>query len=423
MTLNKIRIDNQGLLIQDGRGFIHRIFLNEEKIELICRDKSLLLKEMESNGIKVDSFQKEGFSRVIIDEDLTDYGFLNKPLRIYYGIEPRCNLSCNFCGPRDFRDRYTIATKEMETFILEEIASSGTFQVQLTGGEIGIRDIDLINTVKKISDLGLAVILSTNGVWRCPENQDEIFRALYDCGNVIQTKISIDGLPEFHDSIRGKGSYDAAVRTLSLLDQWDLHPRISATIFRESCNKESLNHLANLAKVFNAGLQPIPLRPAGRKAKDLTDRMPTREQLANYTEYATQLRKKEKIKLSFNFDIYENNKSVPIFDNQSPSSCGAPLWGVHVTHTGDVYPCGFSQDIDEGKTFLAGTISKPEDLLRIWRESNLLKQIRSAGKSDECNSCSHYSRGCWGGCWVMSWISKGKINSLDPYCILEASDD
>ena len=41
--------------------------------------------------------------------------------------------------------------------------------------------------------MGLAVILSTNGVWNCIDQKEEFIKKLAECGNIIQSKISIEG--------------------------------------------------------------------------------------------------------------------------------------------------------------------------------------------------------------------------------------
>ena len=50
---------------------------------------------------------------------------------------------------------------------------------------------------------------------------------------------------------------------------------------------EQLEHLVGLAKKYNAGFQPIPMRPIG-KGDDIAKEVPTKEQLAEYTKLATQ---------------------------------------------------------------------------------------------------------------------------------------
>jgi radical SAM protein with 4Fe4S-binding SPASM domain len=304
-------------------------------------------------------------------------------------------------------------------YLLDQIAAAGTFQVQLTGGEIGIRGLDLIPILEKTAELGLAVLFSTNGVWNCIDKKDEFLTELARFNNIIQSKISIEGTPEFHDSVRGEGTYAAAVETLAKLSQAGLNPRISTTIFAESCNSRQLRHLTSLAKTYRAGFQPIPMRPVGR-AKSLTLRPPTTEQLAEYTKELTEVRAAERQPISFNFDIIHPTHNVPVFDVHHSASCGASLWGVHITHRGEVYPCGFAQEINSGVTFLSGQVTQEVSLLDIWLNSQPLASVRDAGKSEKCQTCGHYGQGCWGGCWVMGWHATGAVNGMDGYCFVDS---
>lgn len=408
--IRKIRLDTQGILTQDSKGKMKRTSLSEEERELF------------KNSSKINSILKKynlfGLEDVPvkISEEITNG--LSKPLRIYYGIEPRCELNCTHCGPRDFHEGNTPSTKENENYLINHIAESGAFQLQLTGGEIGVRGKDLLNTLDITKDLDLAVILSTNGVWRCINEKDEFIKNLASYNNIIQTKISIEGKKEFHDIVRkdkaGNGTYDESVRTLKSLTKHGIPVRINATIFKSSCNKKNLDHLVGLAQKYGANLQPIPLRCTGR-ASNMYEEVPTKEGLREYTKYATKLRKETGVPISFNFDIFDSKAQVPLYDTQRSSACPAGLIGAHITHTGEVYPCGFSIEIENGR-FRAGKISEKTSLVDIWQNSDVFNEIRNAGKSEYCNSCGDYNKGCWGGCWVEGYLATGRVNGLDPHC-------
>jgi radical SAM protein with 4Fe4S-binding SPASM domain len=416
-NIKRIRLDSQGLITQDQKGRMKRIALGINEIDSIRDDRESGLRSLAKKYNELKMFFTGNIldARVYIADEETDC--LSRPLRVYYGIEPRCNLACKFCGPRDFHDEFKPASEEIENFLLQEIMDAGTFQIQLTGGEIGIRGYDLLDVIEKTKKLSLAVILSTNGIWRCIDRKEEFLERLSSYDNIIQTKISVEGTPEFHESVRGKGTYKEAIDTLAKLSKYRLNPRINTTIFRSSCNKKELEHLVALAQKYSASFQPIVLRPTG-KATELYEEIPTREQVSEYTKCATKLRKETGVPISFNFDIFDEHSQVPIYDLHRPVSCPAGSWGLHITHTGEVYPCGFSIEIPD-KRFLAGTVSKETSLLEIWLNSEVLRELRYAGKSDKCNSCRDYSKGCWGGCWVDAYISTGKLDGLDPHCLKE----
>jgi radical SAM protein with 4Fe4S-binding SPASM domain len=340
---------------------------------------------------------------------------LSGPLRCYLGIEPGCNLRCVFCGPRDLHSPPKRATAEFEHFLIQEIDNSGAFQVQLTGGEICLRGWNLLETFDELAARNLGILVSTNGVWDHIKNPKEFAREITNYP-IVQMKVSVEGDEGLHDRMRGKGTYQQAVRTLHLLIDLGLPVRINTTIFKSSCNEKQLRHLARLAKETGAALQAIPIRLAGR-ASSLVEEMPSARQLAAYTRLATQLRQEYSIKMTFNFDIYDGTGQVPILDPDRPISCAAGLWGLHITHTGEIYPCGFAIEMGN-RRFLAGKISTNTPLLKVWRESDIFREWRLAGKSAQCRRCEHYQRGCWGGCCVSAWTTAGQLAGMDPYCPL-----
>lgn len=394
MNLNRIRIDSQGLIIQDKKGSLSRIGLSEKEISGAMQAPEREIRNLaEKHELLKPLFRSDGSfdARIDVIPDNTD--FLSRPLRIYYGIEPRCNLKCTFCGPRDFHEGVKPVNKEFEDFLLHEFFDIGVFQIQLTGGEIGLRGYDLLNTVEKTKELGFGIILSTNGMWKHIENKERFIEKLSRYDNIIQIKVSIEGPPEYHEAKRRGGSFNETIDTLEKLVKYQLNPRINATIFKSSCNRQHLTYLAELAKRYGVGLMTVPLRVFG-KASDQVAELPPRDLLRDYTIYATELRGSMGVNISFNFDIIDGKNKIPIFDLRRAPSCGAPLMGPHITHTGETYPCGFLQEVPN---FMMGKVERKGDLLDIWQNSKILNYIRDAGKSKECQSCNLYGKQCWGG--------------------------
>jgi MoaA/NifB/PqqE/SkfB family radical SAM enzyme len=200
---------------------------------------------------------------------------LSRLLRIYYNIEPGCNLNCPFCGPRDLHGLTEKASRAWEEFLLDQIARAGAFQVQLTGGEIFIRERKLFAALERTGNLGLATLLGTNGVWTHIADRESFLRELAEFDHIIEVKVSIDGTREFHDLVRGAGTYDEAVRTLFDLARFGFNTRINTTIFKESCTVEQIEHVARLARDANAALQAIPERSCGRAEGKTAYELPT----------------------------------------------------------------------------------------------------------------------------------------------------
>jgi AdoMet-dependent heme synthase len=416
MNLKRIRLDAYGLILQRQNGDLLRIPLPREQFNLVENQPESGLRTLSATVPALAEFLVGGKVDASLDLDSRPFPGLRKPLRIYYGIEPRCDLQCAYCGPRELSKTREVRFSVTEDFLLQQIAGAGTFQLQLTGGEIMVRGESLLDTVMKAKDHGLAVILATNGVWKCVEDRARLLRGLAEAGNVIQTKVSIEGTPATHDRLRGLGTYEQTVRTLADLANHGLNPRINTTIFKSTCTSEDLEHVVALAAKYRTGLQAIPVRPVGR-ASALADEMPEPRQLTPYLQRAAELRQQTGVAISFNFDIFVGSSRVAVFDLFHPVSCGAPLIGFHLTHTGEVYPCGFAQSLPDRDLMCAGVVSESTSLLSIWQKSPVLERIRSAGKSLECRECRHYGSDCWGGCWVVSHALAGDLAAKDPYCI------
>ncbi len=424
--LRRIRIDNYGIITQSQRGAMQRTFMQRPQIEAFKSDPAAGVRAMLGSYPQLaDLLDNSGQLAARLDiADETNASSLTRPLRIYYGIEPGCNLSCSFCGPRDLEHTGLRVTAERERFLLDQIAQAGTFQVQLTGGEIFIRGFKLFDTLDHTRDLGLTALLGTNGVWDHIRDRQAFIKELASYDNIVEVKVSVDGNRQFHDSVRGSGTYDEAVRTLIDLKEAGFPVRINTTIFKESCTPEQITHMAHLAKEIGANLQAIPERSCGRSEGKTNYELPSPQDLFTYTMMATRLREELGVGISFNFDIFGGSgKNMPVYDPERPFSCGAGLWGFAVTHTGAVYPCGFTQDIGGGRTFLAGVISEETSLLDIWLNSPLLKDWRHAGKSDKCRACSDYVSRCWGGCMVQAYLMHGSLSAQDPYCLKQFKPD
>lgn len=417
MDLRRVRVDEFGLIIQSASGGMERVLLERPVIDALEHDVRAGLWALRSTHRQIaEAFDDPGDLAARIEVCDVSADCLSRPLRIYYNIEPNCNLRCAFCGPRDLHSPVNRTAAERESFLLDQIAKAGAFQVQLTGGEVFLRGRRLFHTLKRTRELGLATLLATNGVWTHIKDRSSFVQELRSFDHITEIKVSIDGTRSFHDSVRGPGTYDEAVKTLFELAEDGFRTRVNTTIFRQSCTIEQIEHVARLAKDVGASLQAVPERACGRSSGKPSWELPDPQDLRAYTLRAKALREELGIGISFNFDVFGGGRQLPVYDPVRPFSCGAGLWGVAVTHLGDVYPCGFAIEIDAGRGLLAGRIGTETSLLDLWLHSPVLKRWRAAGKPEQCRACEHYRAQCWGGCMIQALVVNGDLSALDPYC-------
>ncbi len=124
-------------------------------------------------------------------------------------ITLKCNLACSHCGSRAGDARTDELTTEEAFDLIEQMAQNGITEVTLIGGEAYLRP-DWLDLARKINDVGMIATMTTGGYGISRETA----RRMVDAG-IARVSVSIDGLRDVHDELRGKpGSWDACFRSL-----------------------------------------------------------------------------------------------------------------------------------------------------------------------------------------------------------------
>lgn len=155
------------------------------------------------------------------------------PLTVVWILTNRCNLRCEYC--RIPLREYDDLPLERVLSGLDEMAAAGTIRVGLVGGEPLVRR-DIHQIVSHARSLGMAVQLYSNGNY-VPKNMDTI--KLLD-----GLFVSLDGPRDIHDSQRGEGSFDAAIRGIDLARE---HVPVFFLSVMTKKNKSYVRDLADLA--------------------------------------------------------------------------------------------------------------------------------------------------------------------------------
>jgi GeoRSP system radical SAM/SPASM protein len=87
------------------------------------------------------------------------------------------------------------------------------------------------------------------------------------------------------------------------------------------------------------------------------------------------------------------------------SVCGK--LSLNIKSNGDITPCGFIP-------IIIGNIVT-DDLVVVWRESQVLDKLRHKEPTGKCVSCSSYEE-CLGGCSARALAVTGDFNNPDPHC-------
>jgi MoaA/NifB/PqqE/SkfB family radical SAM enzyme len=144
------------------------------------------------------------------------------PADLLFYVTDRCNARCGHCFYRYAVD----APRGSDLFDLEQITRIATslhaplHSVTLTGGEPFLRDdlADICDIFVRINQAEM-ITLTTNG-WLTRRIIDQVDRICRLSKSRIYVQVSLDGLPELHDEIRGQaGSFQRVVATTNALKQ------------------------------------------------------------------------------------------------------------------------------------------------------------------------------------------------------------
>lgn len=125
-------------------------------------------------------------------------------------ITLKCNLACIHCGSRAGDSRTNELSTREALDLVAQMADLGIKEVTLIGGEAFMRP-DWLEIVAEINRLGMWCSITTGGLGISLEMVKKMKAA-----GIKSASVSIDGLEEVHDRLRGKkGSWQAAFQTMS----------------------------------------------------------------------------------------------------------------------------------------------------------------------------------------------------------------
>jgi MoaA/NifB/PqqE/SkfB family radical SAM enzyme len=130
-------------------------------------------------------------------------------------VTDKCNLRCSMCGVWQHADPGEedgeLTTEEWKA-VIRSAARLRTILLSITGGEAILRQ-DVFEIIRYARENGISVHLCSNGTVLNNDNVDRL-RA----SGVNTVSISIENMvPEVHEQLRGKGSFDRAIRGVRLL--------------------------------------------------------------------------------------------------------------------------------------------------------------------------------------------------------------
>lgn len=162
----------------------------------------------------------------------------NKPKMLMLKVTNKCNRQCLYCSdPKDGKELDIALVKKA----IDQAKKVGIKFVNFTGGETFLYK-DLQEGVLYAKRNGFKIAVATNGFFI----EENINFLKY----IDSFQLSLDGSKDVNDFLRGKGAYEAFVKSISFLKRYDKNFFLSAVSVVTDENLEGYKHVLDLAKEY-----------------------------------------------------------------------------------------------------------------------------------------------------------------------------
>ena len=338
---------------------------------------------------------------------------------IQWHLTNKCNLRCEHCYQDDYSQSSELPLKDLKDiarkieFTLEKWGKEG--RIGVTGGEPFVRKdlfaflefLELQPHIKKIGILSNGTLIKEN------------IEAIKKLTKLHYIQLSIEGMRETNDAIRGKGIFDKVIESTHLLKSENVPVRWMVTLHKKNA--------ADVAGVIDLALENDVdtltferLIPEG-SGKSFADYVLSTAELEKVFSYIVERSDAEFAKSSplsilklrtlwvlCDPQRAQNNINACIpLEKEVGASCSIGVDSLSLLPDATVLPC-------RRLPIPIGNL-KNESLFKIWYTSKVLWEIRNKNNlKGKCANCEYIPR-C-GGCRATAYALTGDYLAEDPQC-------
>lgn len=337
---------------------------------------------------------------------------------IQWHVTAKCDQKCSHCYMYN-EEAYKKELAEELSFqdcikILDNLHSvvggviKRTLQINFSGGDPLLRK-DFLDLLEEARNRKIKI-----GILGNPHHiTDELARYFYRLG-LRGYQVSLDGMKEVHDKIRGKGSFDITMQGIRTLKKAGVPVQVMFTISKG--NKEDLIKAANLCHNENVDTFAFDsMIPVGNADRELVlSSQELRESMFNYQQFSwkiaekgtnTQFRFKNNLWTLLESELGLETKLVNA-SRKSPKICAGCTIGINalsILSNGVIYPCR-RLPLPIGKF--------PEQKFEEVFFGKEMNNLRKEEDIEKCGDCEFFK--VCRGCRALAYAVNGNYFSADP---------
>ena len=322
---------------------------------------------------------------------------MNNKYVIQWHITHLCNLRCKHC----YQEEYNNHMKKEDFYIILDRLENWLRgkdlvpQINLTGGEPLLHP-NFFEFLEEITKRKFRFSILTNGTMIDKGTAKKI--KYY---NPLFVQISLDGIKETHDNIRGNGNFEKALQGIDNLKSEGVKVLVSFT-----AQKSNYKDFKELAKICQ-----------NHKVDKLWwDRVVTEDE----NLYLSTEQFKELVKVSNNlihgFHLFQNYSCVTnqrslqcIGTKDCGYRCNAGKGLIIILADGSLMPC-------RRLPFVIGNI-KEDELESIIKGSPIMRELSEFYAPKECYGCKELNK-CYGGSRCVTYAQTDKLYKKDINCFV-----
>ncbi len=331
-------------------------------------------------------------------------------------VTNECNLQCKYCFVSDSVPRRTVINEAIVELLLKElerVSSEETIHLVWHGGEPTLAGGEFFCRVKALQagrEKRFENYIQTNGTLIT----DELIETLHNNG--FNIGLSLDGPSSLNDQNRidrnGAGSFQRVSKAIQKLRKRGIFSGILATIAKH--NVDRAEELYNFCREQEIRLKLSPLYRAGRAIHNIDALAITPEEYTRFLNQLAGLWLEDARPVFINpiealfLGTFAGSKIQR--DCSFTANCHREFFAIGPT--GDLYPCGLFQGLEE---FKYGNIF--DMAIDEIKQTAVFARLehRSEAIASRCQPCDLYEI-CYGGCPFQALTGTGDLNKEAPQC-------
>jgi selenobiotic family peptide radical SAM maturase len=321
---------------------------------------------------------------------------------LQWHITQACDLHCKHCYDRTQRKAMTHqqGLRVLNDFYDFCKSRNVAGQVSFTGGNPFLHP-DFVELYKAASDFGLSLAILGNPA------QSKQLEPLMAIEPPLFYQVSLEGLREHNDLIRGDGHFDRTMVFLDLLRELEIYSMVMLTLTRDN-----MDQILPLAEWLQGKCDLFTFNRLSMVGGGTRLQLPSKEDYIRFlNQYLEASEKNPVIGLKDNLiNILLKEADADLFGGCAGFGCGAAFNFLSVLPDGEVHAC---------RKFPSPVGNLYHQSIAEIYDCEMAERYRSG--SSQCRSCA--IRLVCGGCLAVSYSSGLNIfEERDPFCFMDTAD-